>query len=751
MPTRSSVSSLHLIAIDDVEVLASVYVEALAEYIASEEWRTTSKWAFVVVRYDENNAYVIGRKRFLVLAKKALTLAKSIQQTGSLSELRDLANMFNVHEHTPSSVIRPGVRASDPAIAYDADPAGILDVSKLQGAWVLESELPQKLGAPPPSAPKANGPRTRSGDRGPGALPDIPREMRSAPRRRMLEESDFGGGPSMPAPPLPTPRSRGGVMPDMPTVAAVAPAPAREETLCRTPHMDLSPEQPLSVGQSFDVSVYTDEEAARPGEKVQDVIITAPSDVREFHVTVYLCATAHFLIKGSSIKSLLIKRDESKSQPVTFSLQVAPDSPTADAGTVVAAFEYNSRPCGKVTREVIVQPASASAGSPPPAPKSATTATSHGDTDGPVIQLAAEAKPADMTITILNPSKDLKSFDVIVKTPLLPAYKDGVNKPWTLPNASSSIVHGHFEEFVKDDNTDEMRFDALKGAGEHLFEATPDHFRDAFWQIIDQGLPLRSILIVSEEPFVPWELMIPFRVKADGNDDRRPALGVTYSIGRWVSGQNLSPNQLFTLAECRVVAPEYTGGGVQKLEKAEDEAAFVLSKYKGKRISPAIYASFKASMKAGGAPLLHFICHGAESTPVSQRMHFENGEVVTSTQFRGSDELREACSKHKPLVFLNACEVGRPQPALVSIGGFAQTFINRGAQAVIAPLWSVKDDLAHEIAKEFYNTLEKDPEKPFAEIVRDIRAKAYDSTTGAEDTYAAYCFYGDPLAHRVAV
>jgi hypothetical protein len=37
--------------------------------------------------------------------------------------------------------------------------------------------------------------------------------------------------------------------------------------------------------------------------------------------------------------------------------------------------------------------------------------------------------------------------------------------------------------------------------------------------------------------------------------------------------------------------------------------------------------------------------------------------------------------------------------------------------------------------------------QPFSEIVRSIQAKAYDDSV-AEDTYAAYCFYGDPLAYK---
>ena len=103
--------------------------------------------------------------------------------------------------------------------------------------------------------------------------------------------------------------------------------------------------------------------------------------------------------------------------------------------------------------------------------------------------------------------------------------------------------------------------------------------------------------------------------------------------------------------------------------------------------------------------------------------------------------------KTHPLVFLNACEIGRTTPALVGIGGFAKAFLELGASAVIAPLWSVKDGIAHEIADTFYNRVKAEPKTPFADILRDLRGKAYDAAK-AEDTYAAYCFYGDPAAAR---
>jgi CHAT domain-containing protein len=103
----------------------------------------------------------------------------------------------------------------------------------------------------------------------------------------------------------------------------------------------------------------------------------------------------------------------------------------------------------------------------------------------------------------------------------------------------------------------------------------------------------------------------------------------------------------------------------------------------------------------------------------------------------------------QPMVFLNACEIGRPEPALVGVEGFAKSFIALGARCVIAPLWSVKDSIAHQVATEFYQRMSQEPGLPLAAILRDIRRKAYEED-GGEDTYAAYTFYGDPLAAKAS-
>jgi hypothetical protein len=54
------------------------------------------------------------------------------------------------------------------------------------------------------------------------------------------------------------------------------------------------------------------------------------------------------------------------------------------------------------------------------------------------------------------------------------------------------------------------------------------------------------------------------------------------------------------------------------------------------------------------------------------------------------------------------------------------SFIKLGATAVIAPLWSVEDDVAREIASNFYGKLKEDPKAPIAQIFAATREKAYE-------------------------
>ena len=72
----------------------------------------------------------------------------------------------------------------------------------------------------------------------------------------------------------------------------------------------------------------------------------------------------------------------------------------------------------------------------------------------------------------------------------------------------------------------------------------------------------------------------------------------------------------------------------------------------------------------------------------------------------------------------------------------AEAFLSVGASALVAPLWSVKDDVAKDISLRFYAAA-LDGVRP-AEVLRQERAKFAESDPPISATHMAYQFYGHP-------
>jgi len=327
---------------------------------------------------------------------------------------------------------------------------------------------------------------------------------------------------------------------------------------------------------------------------------------------------------------------------------------------------------------------------------------------------------------------------------LLPQYSQGVTAPWNLSAATRDIVNNFMSEFTKEKASNAERRAALVGAGRQLFEIAPSHFKEIFWALIDSGQPLKTIFIASQEPYIPWELMIPRR-RMNDLMDTHPALGVEFVVGRWTKQSLTAGPQLIPLQDSYVIAPKFNK---HPLAHAPEESLFVRQNFPGQEIDPVNFENIETTLSAGGKTLIHFACHGISKEGGTQEIYLDYDRTLSSNTILGMDGVEYAIHNKRPLIFMNACEVGRTIPSLSGVGGFADSFLELGASAVIAPLWSVKDTIAHQIALEFYGRVLNEPATPFAEILRDIRAKAYDPAT-AEDSYAAYCFYGDPLVSRL--
>ncbi|MFY9821568.1 MAG: CHAT domain-containing protein [Thermoanaerobaculia bacterium] len=495
------------------------------------------------------------------------------------------------------------------------------------------------------------------------------------------------------------------------------------EILRRTPHMDLVPTPPVAAEARIQVSVYTDAGPRREGEEGEDIILEIPPDQTRFDLSVWLVVEKPFEVEGPAIQELTLLRDQDRSEPVVFTVVRKQGRGTGTA-TFSALFAYNGRACGKVSRAIPLTADAQGGGTP---------------ASRPIVRIEASAQPADLNVQIAS-TTDERIFQCKVQTGLLPAYRDGVTEEWRLSSLAAEVVRQQMAQFTARGASDWDRKTALIGAGMKLFKAAPALFQKVFWELVDSGKPPKTISIVTQEPHIPWELMVPNRRPPSGKLQQRGPLGVEFLLSRWSSDDDVHPPQRILLRDAYVVAPRDS-----RLGAAEAEATVILDGFHGVRIDPASARQLDQAFQQHGAALLHFICHGKSGAGGSQVLVMEKTQELYASALAAMPGIEMGFAASRPLVFLNACEVGRQEPALVGTGGFAEEFMALGASAVIAPLWSVKDTIAHEIAVEFYRRIKAEPATPFAAILRDLRAKSY-AIEGGEDTYAAYCFYGDPLA-----
>jgi hypothetical protein len=558
------------------------------------------------------------------------------------------------------------------------------------------------------------------------------------------------GAPSLPAgePTSGDAGSSGGEPPDVPHGRAGdsgpgAPnPPPRSRPLRMTPHLDVAPDPPLLPGKKCRVEVFADQGPGRKGETVQPIELLLPPNLKRLALTTRLLVSDHFKIVGPMNRLLPVEVGKSSTNRIGFELRVRtqvelrkrfPKGAEAGRGLIAATFEYRGRPSGSVSREVdIVLSGRTRRRAPAAAPRPAT------------IRVDVDAELADLVVRIRSVSRTGRDFSCKVSTRLVRFPMNGKWVKWTLNDRAEQIVRGFMAGFVNDKLPPRGRVGELRGAGVQLFKAAPTNFIRVYWDIVDKKKPLRTIAIVSEEPFFPWELMVPRRGKGKAEETLEP-LGVQYAIGRYTTLDDTSGPQRFPLRRSLVLAPRYKK---HALKRAEPEATMVLAKVDGDRLQPAVIDSLLDALKRAPPHLVHFIGHGEDDKDRMQSLLLEQDQRLRASAVAGLAEIHEAFTKTSPLLVLNACEVGGATPALRGAGGLAQALIDRGAGGVVAALWSVADEPAHEVARVFYEEALKDPPKSFAEILRGIRKRAYEGTELGEDTYAAYCYYGDPHARR---
>jgi len=278
--------------------------------------------------------------------------------------------------------------------------------------------------------------------------------------------------------------------------------------------------------------------------------------------------------------------------------------------------------------------------------------------------------------------------------------------------------------------------------GEMLFELLPATFHDAYWNTIEpmqrDGL-IRTILVYSDEPWIPWELLKPYRWdSATDTETLGRFFAEGFAMSRWLTGRG--PAARLAVQRAALIMPELDLAYVQAEKRFFDD----LAKSRGVAVAPPMQHRDDVldSFQRGDFQVLHVATHGNfNSVNVEQSELNLVGGSLKPVDLSGSGV--RGIRRAQPLIFLNACYSGQVEYGLVGLGGWAQKFCAANVSAFVGTLWEVSDELAAQFSQTFYGSLIEG--KTLGEAMLAARTHVR-QLAPANPTWLAYTLYGDPNA-----
>ncbi len=635
------------------------------------------------------------------------------------------------------------------------------DVSGDKGYWRLVRHLtgqPETL-APPLGSPALLPPRERRADqaavKGSGAIAQGPGAV-AAGAGGIAVGGDVQGdvllGPDQPPkPPHPRKRPPARSTPDRPEAPLPMSAPIFESnrggdllgsfSTTAEPTVPDPPRTAYARLDALEVAVAGVEMevvaglADKPSPGVAGRPMTRPAtSVGPYTLSIQLVADGFRLREGETLRRTMPVTAEEPYPATVFHLTAEPQTKDVHARTLQAFYEVEGQTIGLAVRPVaVVRSPELVAGAPKPAGSA-----------GVALALPTDMAAADLEIRILldrdHPGRLLWTF-TSPHTAVALADKALTTEIGDGKSFARSIV-----DEVNSREGKAGIYQILAGIGVKIARQMPDEiwgYLAAVATRAKNGIP--NVLILSQEPYVPWELA---RFDAPLLDPAAPPfLAAQANIGRWVLPRQ-SPDsrqrprqppptevQVHSVA---VISGVYDRPGWNRLLEAEGEADDLHKGYGATKVEASSVNVLTCLAGDPSADLLHFAVHGIyDPNSTQDGLMLTDGEILSPFEVAGS-ELGKA-----PFVFLNACQVGEGNQVLGDYSGLAAEFLTAGASGVVAPLWSIKDTIAREIARDFYYATAEGLAGPAAAL-RDAR-KAFKSGLAPQSaTYLAYQFFGHP-------
>ncbi len=373
--------------------------------------------------------------------------------------------------------------------------------------------------------------------------------------------------------------------------------------------------------------------------------------------------------------------------------------------------------------------------------------------------LGAEAKPPDLELRIML-SADRKTLDYMLHSPKGSDYnfkrvgaKQLRDDPLTFLQQKFDRLSDLAKQSVATRSDDETRRAnrELAAIGTELYnELFSDELKREYSRVLRKKYRGQSLLITTDDPWIPWELVTPQDPGGDDSWDTAtdPPLCETFRLSRWVAGRG-SPDQLKLVQGVWVAPPD-------NLEAAQAESDYFTELHRRQWT-----VSFSGPLKtldevddalmAGSAHLYHLACHGNFDAASANESKLKLGNDYLTPGAVGA--MKPYIRRSKPVVFLNACHSGRVGIGLTRLGGWAETFLDCDASVFIGALWEVNDVLAARFAQEFYDRLWglgafEGKRQPIGQAFHEARL-AIKQADAANPTWLAYVLYGDPYGQVV--
>ncbi|MBC8085870.1 MAG: CHAT domain-containing protein [Phycisphaerae bacterium] len=515
----------------------------------------------------------------------------------------------------------------------------------------------------------------------------------------VIKKSARRGATLRPKPAM-TPRGVAGNEPPAPAMAA-APEPGHAPAMQLEAHAFVSSPRRVVAETKFTVEIglAQSQTAGVLGGKVK-FEFSAGEEAIELTVRI---ESDGFRSTGSFEQPLKVSRAAPFRERLKFPLMAVPLPADVDEELRALFITYSHRGmlCGHAHYSILVQRVETKVGLP------------KAELAAPVVSLDTASPSIDLSLRCVWKNNSEASHTML--------WSYTSPHSLTAPTASmeqssselASLPIGIIDELAQNDGQRGIEL-VMKGLGQRIADEIPEGVWDVLQQTTHAVQKARgndavpTVLLTTQELRVPWELAnIPFALP---DPSRGPHLLSQYVITRWPIAKRVPPVPPHTTAARDVVAVfgDYASASdVGQLPYARKEAELLeqlkATAFTATRDSVVDILENRAMTAAGThltPAVLHFAGHGeaGRSPTAASFILLNDGSALSALAF----EVAPTLQQNRPFIFLNACQLGAGAPILGQPGGFAALCVRAMCSAVVSPLWSVNDEVAYQVASEFY-------------------------------------------------